>query len=71
VITVELKVNGAMISHTWITNTGGIRGEKDIYEYVHTGPQTGKLMTLKGEVEHLRRDGAEKLVEIVMAKVAL
>jgi hypothetical protein len=64
--TVEINVNGNMISHISGVNKGYInKGEcKYSYYYRRVGEET-----LSGEVTHKREEGMEKLITIILEKI--
>ena len=68
-LTVEFRVNGAMIAQTYIVNRGTVLDDSKMcsYEFEHYRPGEGVLS--KGVCVHDRNDGAEVLVRDVLSKV--
>ncbi len=75
-LTVEIKVNGALIEYLYIVNVTPLERQvdriletekeiKDIYKYEHYDAGEG---TIDGKIHHTRNDGALVLVKKVIDK---
>ena len=62
-LTIELRVNGALIGHAQLINQGYLKGLDDTCEYeYHAWLTEGKGNILRGRLKHKRSDGAFELV---------
>jgi len=67
--TVELKINGSMIGHIYGHNEGvrASDAEGDRYRYEYYRPETRRVHN--GEITHVRSEGIEKLVALILMDV--
>lgn len=63
-LTVEIKVNGVLISHIYAYNKD--KKPKGINKYYYEYYKVGKYQITQGEVKHNYEDGIEKLVELIL-----
>lgn len=68
-LTVEYKINGIMIAHTYIVNKGPMTDADDhtIYKFEHYRVNEG--VVARGSVVHDQRNGAEVLVSKILKLV--
>lgn len=64
-LTAEIKINGALISHIYVVNEGEIVGDNSEYRYEIYHPDE---KILKGKVKHFRSKGALELVRLILEK---
>lgn len=76
-ITAEIKVNGCLIAHLYCVNVCNCdlgppveEGNEHacLYEWSYHKMTGGE--TIKGEVTHHRKDGAEELIQLIWEKMA-
>jgi hypothetical protein len=66
--TVEIKINGALLSHIYGRNVGYSEATgKSRYKFEYYQCETRKIQN--GEVEHRRSDGITALISTILNKV--
>jgi len=70
-LTAEIKINGQLIRHLYIENISPVLPQDDtdlfIYKFTATDTITGN--SKRGTVTHHRRQGATKLIELVLKEI--
>ena len=66
-LTVEVRANGLLLTHTSIVNQQFSHDNGTLYKVSHYNANDHE--TLETKVMHCRKDGPERLVELAMAKV--
>ena len=67
-ITREIKINGQLISHLYVRNlTINIDARECPYEYEYYEVRKGVVQY--GNVTHVREEGADKLIKIIMLDI--
>ena len=66
-ITVEIRINGALIGHIYAVNERGASDGLCEYRYEYYEPDRGGLVT--GKVKHERTKGAAELVKKLAANI--
>lgn len=64
---VEIKINGVLVSHIYGHNML-MRTHEDSYIYSYELYRPGKNTLSSGTVIHSREEGIEKLVQIILSK---
>lgn len=70
-LTAEIKINGCLLSHVYIHNTGVEPGMGDCYNYEYEVYNVGEGESkgvIWGFLKHKRSDGALELVKKVLGK---
>lgn len=63
--TVEIRINGSMISHIYGRNVSESQTSgKHVYDFEYYQPETRKIQ--KGQVEHNRSDGINSLISSIL-----
>jgi hypothetical protein len=66
----EIKVNGNLVGHIYARNvTGEVSPDQTqhLYHWEYYRPESRKVRN--GIVSHIRRDGIEQLISIILAEV--
>lgn len=66
--TVEIRINGTLISHIYGRNIAPLPNGKSRYEYEYYEAESRKVQT--GTVEHRREDGLRSLVTEILNNVS-
>lgn len=69
-LTVELKVNGTMVGHIYARNVTGTKhlgNQNHLYHWEYYRPEQRTLR--QGTVTHVRDDGIEQLISIILSEV--
>lgn len=64
---VEFKINGQLVGHIYFHNEGYVNDRSCLYAYEYFSWPNGK--TKSGKLRHVRDEGLEKLVKLILQKV--
>ena len=70
-LTAEIKINGRLIKHLYVINTGPIipQDDTDLFTYEFTAIDVISGNSKRGAIVHHRRKGAVKLVEQILKEI--
>lgn len=67
--TVEIKVNGLLVSHIYGRNTARIAGDGDEFKYDYEYYEVNSRDIISGSVNHKRSKGIRKLITVILEDV--
>ncbi len=69
-LSAEIKVNGNMVGHIYARNVTGklnLKNESHLYWWEYYRPESRR--SNKGYVNHVRAEGIEQLISLILAEV--